>query len=97
MQSVGDDRPGGIPPHWKPRPTRKGGGTTYVNPANPHDLVRVMPGNPNSPNPAQRSPYVKRMKDGTAYDVRGRPVDARSPEAHIPVDDFRFGESDDGP
>jgi hypothetical protein len=87
-----DDRPGGIPSHWIAKPTRKGGGMRYVNPANPHDQVRVMPGEPNSPHPAQQRPYVKRMKDGAAYDAAGQVVDPRSAKAHIPLQDFRFRE-----
>ena len=47
---------------------------------------------PNSPHPAQQTPYVKRMKDGLAYDAAGRKVDPRSAEAHIPLRDFRFKE-----
>lgn len=62
-----NDRPGGIPRDWIAKPTRKGAGMRYINPENPHDHVRVMPGEPNSPHPAQQRPYVKRMKDGLAY------------------------------
>ena len=91
MQSS-DDRPGGTPRHWIAKPTRKGGGIRYINPANPHDQVRVMPGDPNSPHPVQQTPYVKRMKDGAAYDAAGQVVDARSAEAHIPLRGFRFKE-----
>jgi hypothetical protein len=83
-------RPGGIPLHWLAEPAKKGGGTKYLNPANPHDHARIMPGDPKSPHPAQRAPYVKRMRDGIAYDVSGRPVDPRSAEAHIPLREFRF-------
>ena len=87
-----DDRPGGIPHHWQVEPTRKGGGQRYTNPRDPHDHVRVMPGNPASPNPAQRAPYAKRMKNGVAYDANHRPVDRRSPAAHVSLQDFRFRE-----
>jgi hypothetical protein len=87
-----DDRPGAVPRHWIARPTRRGGGTRYINPANPHDQVRVMPGDPNRPHPAQQGPYVKRTKDGLTYDAEGRTVDPRSPKAHIPLRDFRVRE-----
>jgi hypothetical protein len=53
-------RPPGIPPDWITENSKKGGGITYVNPKNTHDRVRVMPGKPKSPFPAQRSHYVKR-------------------------------------
>ncbi len=72
------DRPGGTPEHWIAKPTKKGGGVRYINPANPHDHVRVMPGDPNSPHPARQGPYVKRTKDGVAYDATGRAVGPRS-------------------
>lgn len=49
-----------------------------------------MPGNENSPNPAQQNPYVKRMKDGQALDVNGNPVSPKSEESHIPFDQFVF-------
>ena len=64
----------------------------YINPENLHDQVRVLPGQPNSPHPAQRTPYVKRMKDGSAYDAAGRKVVPRSAMAHIPLREFRFKE-----
>jgi hypothetical protein len=87
-----DDRPGGIPEPWIAKPTRKGGGMRYVNPDNPHDQVRIMPAQPKSPYPAQQTPYVKRVKDGLAYNAAGHKVDSRSPEAHIPLREFRFKE-----
>ena len=87
-----DDRPGGIPHHWIAKPTRKGSGMRYINPEK-----RPRPGarhvrEPNSPHQAQQTPYVKRMKDGLAYDAAGRKVDPRSAEAHIPLRGFRFKE-----
>jgi RHS repeat-associated protein len=86
------DRPVGIPSDWLVMETKKGGGTQYVNPNNPHDRVRVMPGNPNSPNTAQKSPYVKRQINGKFYDTQGRVVPGDSPDAHIPLDQFKFEE-----
>jgi RHS repeat-associated protein len=82
-------RPSGIPDDWIPQPSKKGGGTTYMDPANPYNRIRVMPGNPNSPNPAQRQPYVKWMRDGHYLDKNGNAVPGDSPEAHIPVNEFR--------
>lgn len=82
------NQPAGIPSDWLVKETKKGGGTQYVNPNNPHDRVRVMPGNPNSPNPAQQGSYVKRQIDGKFYDAQGRVVSGDSPEAHIPLDLF---------
>jgi hypothetical protein len=89
---AGTRGPHGIPAHWRKQPSKRGGGTKYANPNNPHDTLRIMPGNPKSPNPAQQRPYVKRMKDGRALDAAGKPVDPRSREAHIPLDEFKFRE-----
>lgn len=48
-----------------------------------------MPGNPNSPNPSQRIPYIKFMKEGKFYDVNGNPLNSGNlPDAHIPLDKF---------
>lgn len=88
--TAASQRPGGIPDSWSAQAARKGGGTSYLNPNNPHDRVRVMPGNPNSPWPAQQAPYAKRQKDGRFYDKDGNIVSGDSPEAHIPLGDFQF-------
>ena len=84
------DRPGGIPSDWLSKGSKKGDGSQYINPNNPHDRVRVMPGNPHSPNPAQQVPYVKRQIDGKFFDASGRQVPGDSPSAHIPLDQFKF-------
>ena len=49
-------KPAGIPDNWIEKPTDTPGGKEYVNPEDPNDRVRVMPGNPNSPYPNQRRP-----------------------------------------
>jgi RHS repeat-associated protein len=85
-----DGRPEGVPDNWTAQPTKKGDGTEYVNPENPHDRVRDMPGNPNSPNPAQQQPYVKWQKNGQPLDKNGAPVDKDDPASHIPRKDFKF-------
>ena len=86
-------KPQGIPDNWIERPTRKKGGTTYINPDNRNDLVRVMPGDPNSRYLWQRGPYVI-DQNGGYRDVNGNPIGGanpgRTPEAHIPYDHFRF-------
>ena len=83
-------KPKGIPDDYVIKPSKKGGGTQYVNPNNPHDRVRAMPGNPKSPNPSQQTPYVKRQVDGKFLDKDGNVVPGDSPEAHIPFDQFNF-------
>jgi RHS repeat-associated protein len=86
-------KPAGIPDNWIEKPSDKGGGTEYVNPENPNDRVRTMPGDPNSPNPSQQKPYVV-DQNGGYRDVNGNPIPGpkpgQTPEAHIPYDDFKF-------
>jgi hypothetical protein len=86
-------KPDGIPDNWIERPTRKEGGKVYINPDNPNDCVRVMPGDPHSPIPSQRGPYVV-DQNGGFRDVSGNripgPRPGRRSEAHIPYDLFRF-------
>jgi len=71
------------------KPSEKGGGLILVDNNNPHNNIRFMPGNPNSPNPAQQNPYVIFKKNGVAYDVNGNPLNSASdPSAHIPMNKF---------
>lgn len=74
-----------IPGDWVKQPSRKGGGEVYVNPKNPGDRIRIMPGNPASPFPAQRRPYWKDQRNGKCYDVKGGEVPCGSEAAHIPM------------
>jgi len=67
-----------------------GGGTRYVDPANPHNSVRVMPGDPNSPFPNSQKPYVRHMRNGQSLDVNGNVVPKNTPEAHIPLKKFTW-------
>jgi len=63
---------------------KKAGGTIFQDPNNPHNSIRQMPGNPNSPNAAQQNPYVIFKKNGTANDVNGQPLkSAEGPAAHM--------------
>jgi RHS repeat-associated protein len=88
--TTASERPSGVPKNFEPSQTAKGGGTKYSDPANPHNNVRDMPGNPNSPNPAQQNPYVRENVSGQPIDRTGRPVDGNSPDAHIPRDDYQY-------
>lgn len=83
-------KPQGVPSHWNKAPSKKDGGVQYVNPLNNHDRVRVMPGNPLSPNVGQRQPYIIRQLNGKYYDAQGNIVNKKSLEGHIPYDDFIF-------
>jgi hypothetical protein len=81
----------GIPSDWTQNPSNKGGGVIYQDPNNPHNSIRFMPGNPNSPNPAQQNPYVIYRQNGIPYDVNGLPLpNAKLPDAHIPQSLFNI-------
>jgi len=86
-------KPHGIPDNWIERPTRRAGGREYINPDNPNDRVRIMPGDPNSPNPSQRRSYVVDQHGGFR-DAQGNrisgPNPGAMPQAHIPYEQFRF-------
>lgn len=86
-------KPEGIPDNWIEKPTIAPGGTEYINPDNPNDRVRVMPGNPDSAYPNQRRPYVV-DQNGSFRDAAGNPVSGpapgRMPQAHIPFELFKF-------
>jgi len=50
-----------------------------------------MPGNTNSPNVLQQSPYVKFMKEGKFYDLNGKVLPNNNvPGAHIPLNQFNI-------
>jgi hypothetical protein len=86
-------RPEGIPDHWIEKPTETPGGKVYINPDDPNDRVRVMPGNPSSRYPSQQKPYVIDQSGGFR-DVDGNlisgPAPGQTPDAHIPYERFRF-------
>jgi hypothetical protein len=91
----GVEKPDGIPDDWREEPTDGEGGRQWVNPDNPGDRVRVMPGKPDSPFPAQREPYVRDVRNGNQWlDRTGNRLEGRtgskSPDTHIPVKDYKF-------
>ncbi|MCB1067979.1 MAG: hypothetical protein KDK56_07315 [Simkania sp.] len=53
-------------------------------------LVRVMPGDPSSPNPMQKKPYVIQRIGDKAVSKEGKLIGRKEIEAHIPLDDFEF-------
>ncbi|WP_229267326.1 polymorphic toxin type 10 domain-containing protein [Leptospira sp. mild_001] len=78
-----------VPEGFVEKQSKKGGGAVFHDPTNPHNSIRQMPGNPNSPNPAQQNSYVKFMKDGKFYDANGDVLKSgKLPEAHIPLNKF---------
>ena len=91
--ATGLPKPDGIPDNWIERDTDTHGGREYINPDNPNDRVRVMPGDPHSLYPSQRQSYVI-DQNGGYRDVNGNLIPGsapgRGPEAHIPYELFRF-------
>jgi RHS repeat-associated protein len=84
-------RPPGIPEGWRVRPTSSPGGTWYYDPTNKGNAVRVMQGNPKSPYPNSRGPYVRWQRNGQPLDAAGNVLPSKfSPDAHIPLSQFRF-------
>lgn len=83
--------PRGIPESWRIRPTRGEGGVRYYDPNNRGNSVRVMPGDPESPFANSRRPYVRWQRNGQPLDENGNELPTKnSPDAHIPLKDFRF-------
>ena len=85
-------KPDGIPKNWEKIPADKKEGIKYIDPKNRGNDVRIQRGNPTSQYPKQRGDYVKWKKNGQYLDKRGKPVPGDSPEAHIPVDEFKFNQ-----
>ena len=88
------ERPLGIPRDWRVVLSNKGGGVIYINPNNPNDRIRVMPGIADSPHSNQRRPYVVDQNWGAYVNRDGRPVGGsdpkRHPDVHIPYDVYFF-------
>jgi len=69
-------------------------GTIFHDPANPKaNSVRVEPGNPNSSNPGQQSPYVKEVRNGKIIDKNGNEVKNRTQESHIPNEEYKYNKN----
>lgn len=82
---------GTAPKGWITQASKKGRGTVFKNPSNPHNIIRQMPGNPNNPSVLQQNPYVKFMKDGKFYDLNGKVLpNGNVPGAHIPLNQFNI-------
>jgi hypothetical protein len=82
--------PAGIPDIWRIRPTQGEGGTLFYDPTNKGNAVRVMQGDPSSPFPNSQSPYVRWQRNGQALEVNGNVVPRNSPDAHIPLQNYKF-------
>ena len=63
----------------------------YFDPENAGNSVRVMQGSPTSPHVNSHTPYVRWQRNGQPLDVNGNVLaTAKSPEAHVPLQDFAF-------
>ncbi len=83
-------KPDGIPDNFITK-YADGVGICYHNPANPkHEYIRLMPGNSNSPNPAQQQPYIVHYRSGKALNSKGSLVDTQNIEAHIPPNEYIY-------
>ncbi len=85
-------KPNGIPDSYRIKLSDKPGGLKYVHPENEGTYIRIMPGKPHSPFPHQRQPYVNQRVNGKSLDKFGNEVPNKSPEAHIPINEFIYKE-----
>jgi len=72
---------------------KKNGGMVYIKAGTTEDqciLVRVMPGNPKSPNPMQQKPYAIQRRGGKAISKKGVEVKWDSQASHVPLSEFEF-------
>ncbi|MCP5505077.1 MAG: tetratricopeptide repeat protein [Chlamydiales bacterium] len=86
-------RPKGVPVNCIVEISEKKGGMRFRKLGTVEDeciLIRVMPGNPKSPYPVQRSPYVVQRKGDSAISKSGKFVKLDSEDAHIPLDQYEF-------
>ncbi len=70
--------------------SKRGGGMRYISKKNPHYEVRIMPGNPSSEYLCQRKPYIVHRTPKGFMDKNGNIVPQRTPEAHIPLEEYDF-------
>ena len=83
-------KPENIPKNYLVRVTERGAGMEYFHPTNTHLKVRVMPGKSHSPFPHQQRPYVIQMKDGKAFNKKGKLIEKNKAEAHIPLEEYTY-------
>lgn len=86
-------RPKGIRADAEVRISQKSGGIEYIKRGTTDKeniVVRVMPGNPNSPNQMQRTPYVVQRHGDKAIDGAGNFRTYKAKECHIPFEKYQF-------
>ena len=89
----------GIPSDWTVKGGKKDGGVRFVDPNNPNNHIRVMPGRTDSKFENSQKPYVIRYKDGAPVDVGGNKIENpsgqnqnKSGDLHVPADQFKYDE-----
>jgi hypothetical protein len=82
----------GIPDSWEFGPAKDADGISFHKPGTfKADEVRIMPGKPTNPYPNSQVPYVTWKRNGQWLDKDGGILpDNMRPEAHIPLDDFKY-------
>ena len=84
----------GIPESWQGELTKNGDGWRFKDPYHKGDQIRVMQGNPRSPNAVQQRPYVRWTRSGRFLDKNGNPTNPAQGEfdeaSHIPILDFHY-------
>ena len=63
------------------QPTKGEGGKRLVKPNSGGRQIRIMPGNPNDPDPVKRGPYVKVPIDGRGGTVNSPPIPLKGNKA----------------
>ena len=86
-----------IPSNWILKSPKKGTGTRFVDPSNTGNHIRVMRGNPGSPFTNSQLPYTIRYINGSPVDRFGNAIrnsagklQNKSPDLHVPINQFRF-------
>ena len=86
-------RPNGLPSNCIVEFSDKGGGMIYrkwATRSNENMVLRIMPGNPNSLNPAQHRPYVVQTRNRKYLTTDGKWVEKAGPSTHIPLEKYEF-------
>ncbi len=84
-------RPKGVPKDWLKDKADDGAGVMYYHPKKGKgDSIRIAAGNKNDTRPKYRKDFVKQQINGNVVDRFGNKVEGTSPEAHIPLKDFKF-------
>ena len=79
------------PRGYQPYITDKHAGIRFTNLKNNQFEIRYMPGNPKSPWPAQKNPYVIHRTPKGYLDKNGKIIqDRTNPAVHIPIREYNY-------